>query len=199
MNRLAKITLLSFGAAALIAAPSFADDVKCIISNIENSPEYSFEGGEGTDYPVKCHYIKGENGERLAVYAKSNADCARLGAVENDTSKCMAAEDTTVAEPNENLSPNLEENTTNSTPETTVPETTVPEPAQTIAAPKKEDEVSVPLIISMVGNVVLFITTVVLIALLINKNKALAAADAAIASTQVIPPHGTQFPYTPKQ
>ena len=199
MNRLVKITIISFGVAVLIAAPSFATD-KCIQSAIDGEPTLSETGGEGTDYPVKCSYIEDGNGEKVAIYGKTSADCARVGTIES--SKCIAASEEGISSSDDSeqtdIAPAPTTGTTgeeNPVAESSLPGTT-PQPVEIKKQPTRDE---ILLNVSLIANGVLFLVVIILIILLSKKKNALAAAEAIIASTQVVPPHNTQTPYTPEQ
>ena len=197
MNKVLKITITSLVAATIAAAPCFASIQDCIGGGDSKYPNITIAEDDKTPegYPVRCQKIKeiDEDGSSryLNIYAKTSADCAQAGALVTDPYACeeegvSSADDLDIAPaPTTGTDPI----TTGTTGNETAKETTA----------KEEEKPSVLLIVSLVANGVLLLAVIILIVLLSKKSSALSAANATIASTQVVPPHNSQIPYTPEQ
>ena len=176
-------------AVTLAAAPSFATIQQCVSSDSKYA-NLSTEGGEGTDFPVRCQQVMDTDLEKyVTLYAKTAADCANAGTIASDPDtaceKYLAQEETNPDEivGTEDLDEGEEAAEEEPTEEEKEKEANTQGPAET-----KKDDSSSTLMIAIIAGVVALIAIVVVVLLVVKKhgkkNTPAATPEAPVAPTE---------------
>ncbi|MBO4854972.1 hypothetical protein J5500_01030 [Candidatus Saccharibacteria bacterium] len=158
----------------LAAAPSFAAVIENCVGEDTSYPSLSTNGGDGTDYPVRCMQAQDpETNKYVTIYGKTAADCTQASTIANDPeSNCAYTSsepiDSDVAEGTMSEEPG-EEDTPDEEYDNPQEETAADTAGPSESTAKKDEGLPVVAIIGIIAGIVALVAIVIIVIVMIKK------------------------------